>query len=237
MNVPSPEPRQWFSAHLEYFGAMYAAWTLEQLELYNAHHPPADWSVDVEEGLFRQGGTTVRVAPLGTLGTDGSWVWAWANEHMHPPGSSRLSAARILYDFGEKGIPELATPRLELTEFADAGTAAERLLLAVTGMLYGYGYATVPTDTGAHYAMLVIDDALPRPAFDLATLPRRLMQGTEVFPHNHSATVDGYLRRHGFDVAAANDGTRYASRPDCTVRTTFDPNGRISDISAQNTPG
>lgn len=234
MNTPSPEPRQWLSPHLEHFGAMYAAWTLEQLELYNTHHPPAEWSVNVDEGLFRVGGAAVRVAPLGTLGTDGSWLWAWANEHMHPPGSPRLSASYKLYEFGQKGIPELTTPRLELTEFADPGTAAKRLFLAVTGMLYGYGYVTVPTDTGAHYAMLIVDDALPRPTFDMTTFPRRLMQGTEVFPHNHRATVEGYFFRHGFEVAVANDGTRHASRHDCAVRTTFDPNGRIAEVSVQN---
>ncbi|QBI56674.1 DUF6882 domain-containing protein [Streptomonospora litoralis] len=231
----APEPRQWFSVALERMGATYAAWALEQIELYNEHHPVDDWHVDVEASTFRQGSVTVRMAPLGTFGTDGSWMWAWANTHMNPPGSQRLAASLELRRIGEQyDVPELVTPRLELSEFADARMVAERLLVAATGVLAGRGYGSVTVDTGARFAMLMVDDAIPRPQFDMTTVPRRIMQGIEVFPHDHRATVGGYLTRHGFEVEEPDAASLRGVRPDCTLRAAFDEHGRLADLSFGN---
>ncbi|GAA1756125.1 DUF6882 domain-containing protein [Streptomonospora arabica] len=227
--------RRWFSPGLERMGAACAAWAIEQTEAYNAYHPAAEWHVDIEACTFRQGSVTVRMAPLGTFGTDGSWVWAWANPHMHPPGSERLSLSLDLHRIGEEyGIPELVAPRLELSEFADARMALERLLLVSTGAVSGRGYGSVTAGTGARVAMVMVDEAIPRAEFDLITLPRRIMQGIEVFPHDPRATVGGYLERHGAAVETGPDGGLRGVRGSHTVSAAFDEHGRLADLSVAN---
>lgn len=238
MSDAAQEPRQWFSPELERLGATYAAWALEQTEVFNDYQPVGDWHLDVEAATFRQGAVTVRMAPLGTFGTDGSWVWAWANPHMHPPGSERLAASLELHRIGDQhGITELVTPRLELSEFAEPGMAAERLYVAATGVLAGRGYGSVTAGTGAKFAMLMVDDAIPRADFDFVTLPRRIMQGIEVFPHDQRATVGGYLERHGFTVAEPFPGALHGARPDCGVSAAFDEHGRLTNVSVENSTG
>ncbi|MBV2364033.1 DUF6882 domain-containing protein [Streptomonospora nanhaiensis] len=234
---PPQEPRRWFSPAMERAGAAYSAWAAEQTETYNTHHPTGDWHVDVEASTFRQGDKTVRVAPLGTFGTDGSWVWAWANPHMHPPGSPRLAASIALREFGQQyDIPELVTPRLEFGDFADPRMAAERLCLAATGTLSGYGYASVTANTGARFAMMVVDDVIPRAEFDLVTLPRRIMQGIEIFPFDQPGTVHGYLARHGFTVERTGEQALRGVRPECTVTAEFNEHRALAHLSVQNTP-
>ncbi|MDA8371935.1 MAG: hypothetical protein M0026_18990 [Nocardiopsaceae bacterium] len=238
MNAPSqPQERQWFSPGLERLGAAHAAVALEQVPVFNEYQPMGDWHVDVEKSTFRQGDITVRMAPLGTFGTDGSWLWAWANEYMHPPGSPRLAPALALRDIGERhGIPELVTPRLELSEFTDPRFAAERLSLTAMGALDARGYGGVTVDTGARFYMIMNDPDIPTAEFDAVTLPRMIMQVLEVFPHDHRATATGYLNRHGFRVGHSPEGGIVAERPDCTVQVEFDGQSRISDISIQPLP-
>ncbi len=224
--------REWFSAALERLGAAHAAVALEQAGVYNEFHPVADWHVDMEAGTFRQGDITVQIVPMGTLGTDGSWVWAWANPNMHPPGSARLGASLWLRDLGEReGIPELVTPRLELAEFSDARVASERLLIACTGALGAKGYGSVTADTGARFAMVMTDPAIPTAGLDRATLPRMIMQGVQVFPHDQRATVLGYLRRHGFGITDPDGHVVAAETDDCAVKVTFDEHSRVADVS------
>lgn len=223
---------EWFSPGLERLGAAHAAVALEQTGVYNDFHPVADWFVDIEAGTFQQGDITVQMVPMGTLGMDGSWVWAWANPHMHPPGSARLGASLWLRDLGEReGIPELVTPRLELSEFADARVAAERLLIACMGALRAKGYGSVTADTGARIAMVMTDPAIPDAELDRAALPRTIMQGVQVFPHDQRATVLGYLERHAFQVTDPSGDVVAAERDDCALKVTFDEYSRITNVS------
>ncbi|MBB4933464.1 hypothetical protein F4561_004284 [Lipingzhangella halophila] len=224
--------REWFSPALERLGAAHAAVAVEQTGVYNEFHPIADWNVDVEASTFRQGDITVQMVPMGTLGTDGSWVWAWANPHMHPPGSARLGASLWLRDLGEReDIPELVTPRLELSEFADARMASERLLIACLGALRAKGYGSVTVDTGARFAMVMTDSGIPDAEFDRITLPRMIMQGVQVFPHDHRATVLGYLERHGFQVTDPFGDVIAAGRDGCSLKVALDEHSRVTNVS------
>ncbi|RNL80631.1 DUF6882 domain-containing protein [Halostreptopolyspora alba] len=230
-STPQP-PREWFSPALERLGAAHAAVALEQTDVYNEFHPVGDWFVDMESSTFRQGDITVQMVPMGTLGTDGSWVWAWANPPMHPPGSARLGASLWLRDLGgREEIPELVTPRLELSEFTDARVAAERLLIACLGALRAKGYGSVTADTGARFAMVMTDPAIPEAEFDRVTLPRVIMQGVQVFPHDQRATVLGYLERHGFQVTDPFGEVVAAEREGCALKVTFDEHSRVTDLS------
>ncbi|GAA3760776.1 hypothetical protein HDA32_005690 [Spinactinospora alkalitolerans] len=230
--------RRWFGPGLEELGAAHVAVAMEQVPVFNDYQPMGDWHVDVEKSTFRQGDVTVGMAPLGTFGTDGSWLWAWANEHMHPPGSPRLAPVLALRNIGERhDIPELVTPRLELSEFADPRMAAERLSIAAMGALGARGYGGVTANTGARFYMVMNDPAIPAAEFDAVTLPRMIMQALEVFPHDHRATATGYLNRHGFRVKHSPAGGITAERPDCAVQLEFDDQGRLGNISVQPSPG
>nr|WP_164251376.1 DUF6882 domain-containing protein [Streptomyces sp. S4.7] len=93
--MPMPvQPDGRFSRMFEQAGAHYAAGAVEQLGVYERHQPVGGaWALDYEAGTPRIGEVTVHQSPLGSLGNDGSWLWAWANERTDPPGSSRLTLA------------------------------------------------------------------------------------------------------------------------------------------------
>lgn len=132
MPATTSEP---FSREFEEAGAYYAAVAAAQQEVYAAY-PPArgEWRLSYRQGLFTSGGKTLHQSPLGSFGTDASWLWAWANEQTHPPGSERLARALWLRAFGERHrIAELVTPRLELAGFPDPAAAAWRLAMLGSG--------------------------------------------------------------------------------------------------------
>ncbi|PRY00970.1 DUF6882 domain-containing protein [Allonocardiopsis opalescens] len=230
---PAPDGRRWFGPRLEWLGACHAATVPVQVETYNSYQPAADWNVNLIEGTLRQGAVTVRVSPLGSLGTDASWLWAWANEQTFPPDSPGAVASRRLREIGERiGAPELTTPRLELAEFADPRLAAERLMMAAMGALYGRGYAGVTAGTGARVYLLVDDPAVPLAEFDRVAMPRHLVRGVELFPHDHFETAWGYLTRYGFTITRKDRDELVGERPGCSVRIVFDQHGRITKVSA-----
>ncbi|GAB3477393.1 DUF6882 domain-containing protein [Nocardiopsis coralliicola] len=234
MSAPAAEPVRWFSPVLERMGARYAAWTFDQTDVYNAFHPMAEWWIDVPNSLFRQGDITVSIAPLGSFGTDGSWLWAWANEPMHPPGSERLATSLELRAIGEQhGAPELTSPRLELAGYADPRLAAERLMQVCAGLLCARGYGGVTADTGALFGMVMVDEAIPWAELEPASVPSRILRGIEAFPHDHRGTVTGYFERYRFSVQEEPDGSLTGSRPDCAYTAEFDDQGRLARISAK----
>ncbi|MFC8829576.1 DUF6882 domain-containing protein [Streptomyces sp. NPDC057137] len=130
-----------FSRMFKEAGAHYAAGAVEQLGVYERHQPVGGaWSLSDETSLLRVGEVTVHQSPLGSLGYDGSWLWAWVNERTHPPGSPRLSLANWLREFGERNqIHEFVTPRLELADFPDPELAARR-----------HGFETHEASDGRH---------------------------------------------------------------------------------------
>ncbi|WP_329033563.1 hypothetical protein OIE71_14040 [Streptomyces sp. NBC_01725] len=200
----------------EQAGAHYAAGAVEQLGVYERHQPVGGaWALDHEAGTLRIGEVTVHQSPPGSLGNDGSWLWAWANERTHPPGSSRLTLAEWLRDFGERNqIYEFVTPRLELAEFPEPERAAWRLASVSLGALGTRGFASLPLESGARAFVLVDDAEVPAAGFDGGALTGLLDRALNLFPYDPRLTVAGYLRRHGLETRESADGRQVQGERD-----------------------
>ncbi|MFF2191012.1 DUF6882 domain-containing protein [Streptomyces sp. NPDC058155] len=233
--MPMPvQPNDRFSRMFEEAGAHYAAGAVEQLGVYARHQPVGGaWALDYEASTLRIGEVTVHQSPLGSLGHDGSWLWAWANESTHPPGSGRLTLANWLRDFGERNqIYEFVTPRLELAEFPDPEEAARRLALLSLGALGTRGFANLPLDSGARAFVLVDDAEVPEAGFDGGALMAVLDRALSLFPYDPRLTVAGYLRRHAFETHESADGRHvYGERNGYSIAVRFTEDDLIAAVS------
>ncbi|NEA53387.1 hypothetical protein G3I60_04220 [Streptomyces sp. SID13666] len=239
--MPMPlKPDDVFSRAFEDAGAYYAAAALEQQATYTRYQPPGGaWSLSYDTSMLRIGEVTVHQSPLGSLGHDGSWLWAWGNERTHPPGVSRLGLAVWLRDFGERnGIYEFVEPRLELAAFADPLAAAERLATVALGALRTRGFASCPLDNGARAFVVVDDAAVPEAGFDRRVVTGMFDVAVRQFPYDPRQTVTGYLARHGFTVReAVADGSLHAEGQDgMTVAVRFTEEGLLAAVSVGRPP-
>ncbi|WP_330175248.1 hypothetical protein OG875_18005 [Streptomyces sp. NBC_01498] len=239
--MPAPrQPADRFSRRFEEVGAQIGAGAVAQAGVCERYQPPGGtWSLDYGAGLLRVGEVTVHQSPLGSLGHDGSWLWAWANEGTHPPGSPRLTLAEWLREFGERHqVHELAAPRLELAEFPDPLSAARRLALVALGVVRTRGVADVRLESGARAFVLVDDPAVPEAVFDGGSLPGLFAHAIGLFPYDPRQTVAGYLRRHGFATHEATDGRHvHGERDEATVAVRFTEDGLIAAVSHGARPG
>ncbi|WP_346012543.1 DUF6882 domain-containing protein [Streptomyces sp. SID3343] len=231
------KPNDVFSRTFEDAGAYYAAAALEQQAAYARYQPAGGaWTLNYDTSLLRIGEVTVHQSPLGSLGYDGSWLWAWANERTHSPGVPRLASATWLRAFGERNrIYEFAEPRLELDGFPDPLAAAERLATVALGALRTRGFAGVPLDDGA-WAFVLVDDAdVPEAGFDRRVVSRMFDAAVRLFPYDPRRTATGYLARHGFTVReAVSDGSLHADHPDgTTVAARFTDDGLLAAVSVR----
>lgn len=125
----------------------------------------------------------MRQSPLGSLGTDGSWLWAWANHGTHPVGSRRRALSLRLRDFGEAHeVYEFVEPLLALRTFPAAVAAAERLALTAMSVLGARGYGSLETETGARAYFLVDGEAVPRAPFRREVLSSLFLDALGLFP-------------------------------------------------------
>jgi hypothetical protein len=239
MPMPS-KPEAVFSRAFEDAGAYFSAAALEQQAACARYQPAGGaWSLNYETGVLRIGEVSVRQSPLGSLGHDGSWLWAWANESTHPPGVARLASAVSLRDFGERNrIYEFVAPRLELARFAVPRAAAERLALVAVGASRARGFASVPLDNGARAFVLVDDTQVPEVGFERQVVAGMFAEAVRKFPYDSRQTVTGYLERHGFKVReAVAGGSLHAERPDgATVAVRFTEEGLVAAISMSGRP-
>lgn len=227
-----------FSEQFERCGARHAAVVAAQLEAYNDFHPSAEWQVDLSEGRFTMGGKTIDVHGLGSFGTDGSWLWAWANEPTFPPGSKVLTSCLRVREIGQRlGIPEFVTPRLELGDFSDPRMAAERIAWAAMGVIGSRGYAGVSAGTGARVYLLAADQAVPLAEFSALSFPRMVISGINVFSTSHSDTVVGYFDRFGISHRWLDERHLVAVWPGGTeTNVDFDERGRFTGNSGTLSP-
>jgi hypothetical protein len=229
-----------FSRAFEDAGAYYAAAALEQQAIYRRYQPVGGaWSLSYDTSMLRIGEVSVHQSPLGSLGYDGSWLWAWGNERTHPPGVPRLSLAVWLREFGERnGIYEFVEPRLELAAFADPVGAAERLATVALGALRTRGFASCPLDNGARAFVIVDDAAVPEAGFNRRVVNGMFDVAVRQFPYDPRQTATGYLSRHGFTVRqAVADGSLHAERHDgTTVAVRFTEEGFLATVSVGGPP-
>ncbi|MFC8716082.1 DUF6882 domain-containing protein [Kitasatospora sp. NPDC057198] len=208
----------------------HAAWGAEQLEALGRVLPDAPWTADLEQGVYRSGGLTLRVGLLGTFDpADGSWLWGWAN-----PGFAEApvaAAASRIAEFGRAyGVPELAEPGVDLSDFPDPRHAAEALAFTGMGVLGAPGYIGQAAGPETRVYFVPQDPALRPAPLDPVTVPRMLLTGAGLFGHDSRAVVRGYFGHHGAPVTEEPDAITAQLPGRHSVRVSFDPQGRIASV-------
>lgn len=214
----------------------HGAWVGEQLEAFNAFMPMGEWSVNLNDRVYRQSGREIAVSVLGSFSTDDdSWLWGWANPSWGDPEVT--SAARALRAIGERdGIPEFTTDMVHLSGFPDPRMAAETIAFAAMGLLGSDGYIGVTASATGRLYMLVDDKQVPRARPDAITLPRVLITGAGFLPVPHETVVKGYFAHHGL-ASRTVDGTIEASLADGdTISVALDDLGRVGQVSVKAAP-
>ncbi|MEV6332382.1 DUF6882 domain-containing protein [Streptomyces sp. NPDC051909] len=224
------DPRSTFSDNFLRLAEQHAAWGTEQLETFNEFLPMGEWSVDLDQCLFRQSGRELRISLLGTFDTnERSWLWAWANPGFR--GTPVIAAAEAVRAHGqEQGIAEFTEEGIHLAGFEDPRRAAEMLALSAMGVLGAHGYVGVQASPVARAYMLPNDSQVPRAEPNIITVPRILLTGAGLFGRSARTVVDGYFTHHDLPQRRT-DGKWTAGLPDGgTVEVTFDDLDRIASI-------
>ncbi|MEY9844229.1 DUF6882 domain-containing protein [Streptacidiphilus sp. MAP5-3] len=218
-----------FLRHAEY----HAAWGTEQLDALGRALPAGgEWTADLEQQVYRAAGRTVRVGLLGTFDVTGrSWLWAWANPSLR--GTPVVVASERVAEFGKRNrIPELREAGVDLSGFDDPRWAAEALAFVAMGVLSAPGYIGQSAGSDTRVYFTPDDPQIQLAPLDPIAMPRFLMTGQTLFSRSARQVVRGYFAHHGIRAEKTIDGTR-AHLPDgSTVQVTFDPLGRIANISA-----
>ncbi|MEU7565369.1 DUF6882 domain-containing protein [Streptomyces fradiae] len=211
----------------------HAGWGIGQLEAFTGFLPSGPWTADLDACVYRQGGLDLRVGLLGSYdGSDGSWMWAWANPGF--AGTPVAAAAEALRRFGEeRDVPEFARELVSLAGFDDPHMAVERLAFGAMGVLGAAGYIGVEAGPGTRAYLVPDDPAVPIPAPDPVTLPRVLLTAVGLVPDlRPRAVVAGYFARHGLEARPVADGGLGAALPDgSAVEVAFDAEGRIARVN------
>ncbi|MEV0604695.1 DUF6882 domain-containing protein [Streptomyces sp. NPDC050315] len=210
----------------------HAAWGAHQLETFNAFLPSGDWSADLDQCFYRQGGQDLRISVLGTWDVrDNSWLWGWAN-----PGFANAPVARAahaLRRFGhENGVPEFTHELVPLGGAPDPRMAAETLAFGAMSVLGAAGYIGVQASPEARLYLVPDDPQVPRHVPDAVTLPRILMTGAGIFGSSERQVVTGYFERHGLPQQPTEDGIRVGLPDGTPVSIRFDAQGRVAAIDA-----
>lgn len=223
-----------FSKMFHQAGSYYVAAAWEQQKAYKEYQRPqkGQWHLDFEAGTWQSDGRTVHQSPIGSLGVDNSWLWAWANHGAHPVGSDRRELSLRLAKFGElHEVYEFLEPRLELGSFPEPVPAAERLALTAMGILGARGYCSIESATGARSYFLIDDETVPQAPFRHQVLSSLFHEALGLFASFPPLVAEGYLRQHGFQVWDDDQNGMHARRENHTVLLRFDDRGRVIALS------
>ncbi|MFG2332518.1 DUF6882 domain-containing protein [Streptomyces sp. NPDC048604] len=211
----------------------HAAWGAAQLEALTAFLPDAPWTADLPSCRYRQGGTELRVAVLGTYDTDErSWMWGWANPGL--VGTEVVALTTAVQRYGQAhGIPELTAEVLDLSGFADPRRAAEMLAFTAMGVAEAPGYLGQSAGPETRVYFLPDDPQVPRAPLEPVTLPRVLLTGAGLIGHSARHVVGGYFDHHGVPHRVEADRI-VAELPDGNAaEITFDALGRIAGVQVK----
>ncbi|WP_326595014.1 DUF6882 domain-containing protein [Streptomyces sp. NBC_01803] len=174
------------------------AWACEQLDLFEALVPVGTTSYDLDAPSVSRSGVTLRAHMIGSYALDGTWLWAWGNDHYRDrPAAAR---SRELREIGERvGVPELTEAMLDFNHFPNPRLAADHMLLICVGLLDGLGGTSWAFSERGWMFMVVDDPAVPRAEPRPAGLARALRNGAALVPGPALKPVRGWFKRHGVE--------------------------------------
>ncbi|WP_298133712.1 DUF6882 domain-containing protein [Micropruina sp.] len=195
------------------------------------------YQADIEQGVVTIAGRPLRVVLLGTVSkATGTWLWSWANQGFAPMLPAIAPVRRAAEMAGSWGLWELGEPQFSLAGVLDTGLGAGASVALVAAPLVG-ATAFYSADYGAGIAYFgIVDPAVPRPAAQAVTFPRRIMAAVDLQPGNPRAQVLTYAAVHNLRVTGDDRQLRVYLGPD-VLTVTFDEQGRITNISGTVSPG
>lgn len=131
------------------------------------------YQADIEQGVVTIAGRPLRVVLLGTVSkATGTWLWSWANQGLRADAAGDRTRPQGCRD-GRLGLRELGEPQFSLAGVLDTGLGAGASVALVAAPLVG-ATAFYSADYGAGIAYFgIVDPAVPRPAAQAVTFPRR----------------------------------------------------------------
>lgn len=189
------------------------------------------YQADIELGVVTIAGRPLRVVLLGTVSKESrTWLWAWANQGFSP-ALPAISPVRGVAEMAQPwGLWELGEPQFSLDGVVDTGLGAGASVALLAAPLAG-ATAFYSADYGAGIAYFgIVDPAVPRPAAQGVTFPRRIMAAVDLQPGNPRSQVLTYAAVHGLPVTGDQRQLKVQIGPD-TLSVLFDEQGRISTIS------
>ncbi len=195
------------------------------------------YQADIEQGVVTIAGRPLRVVLLGTVSkATGTWLWSWASQGCAPMLPAIAPVRRAAEMAGSWGLWELGEPQFSLAGVLDTGLGAGASVALVAAPLVG-ATAFYSADYGAGLAHCgIVDPAVPRPAAQAVTFPRRIMAAVDLQPGNPRAQVLTYAAVHNLRVTGDDRQLRVYLGPD-VLTVTFDEQGRITNISGTVSPG
>ncbi|MFT3969952.1 MAG: hypothetical protein QM695_06645 [Micropruina sp.] len=195
------------------------------------------YQADIEQGVVTIAGRPLRVVLLGTVSkASGTWLWSWANQSFGPTLPAIAPVRRAAEMAGPWGLWELSEPQFSLAGVLDTGLGAGASVALIAAPLVG-ATAFYSADYGAGIAYFgIVDPAVPRPAAQGVTFPRRIMAAVDLQPGNPRAQVLTYAAVHNLRVTGDDRQLRVHIGPD-VLTVVFDELGRIGNISGTLSPG
>ena len=193
----------------------------------------ASWSVDlsVPRIAYRtaEGDLEFPVQLVGSiLRARGTWMWGWHNEVNGFPDTALVLANEVLRVGRERGIPELTTPVVDLSE-------TPSLLLQLAAETIGRANHWAQLDAGSGLTVVLAVDAGELPAPDSDRLISTVMRGIDLQAvDDHRAALRAYAERIGLDcepLEGAADGLRVRGR-DGGIDAEFDEHGTMTSVRA-----
>lgn len=190
------------------------------------------WDVDLQSGrLMFDSGPEFDISLLGSFGAKaGTWLWAWANEHMGDLPDRVLGPARQMRAFGaEQGLAQFTQDEIP----ADENDCRMLAMLAV-GHLGKGAYYRGPYDGGAAYMLLDPVPELTEPV-EITAFPRLISEFASTGVPARPA-VAAFFRSEGFEVSDDGDSL-FARRGAASFMVTFEDGGRIAEIDGNLSDG
>jgi hypothetical protein len=190
-----------------------------------------DWNVDLPTQQFAftsEPPTPFKAHLLGSSAPGpNSWLWGWANSNVAPESTALVSRARD--HAATRGIAELTTPELALTDDLPL-----RLALAIESLTGLRTYFNGDIGRGSRIWLLLEGEALALPAPDVISVTGAITRGIAATTvHDHRRAVRSYAGHRG--ISLADEATMALVLPGGTVTVEF-VNDRISNIHATSGP-
>lgn len=194
------------------------------------------YQADIEQGVVTIAGRPLRVVLLGTVSkATGTWLWSWANQGFSPTLPAIGPVRRAAELAQPWGLWELGEPQFSLEGVLDTGLGAGASVALVAAPVVG-ATAFYSADYGAGLAYFgIVDPAVPRPAAQGVTFPRRIMAAVDLQPGNPRAQVLTYAAVHDLRVTGDDRQLKVHIGP-AVLSVVFDERGRIITISGTLNP-